>query len=251
MHSHTRDRNFGKNFGREHSVAVRNRCWVQDGLWSDQSCPLPTLTHQFEPNDRSQFVISKKQSSLFAITLTFAYTTRLTPTFGPGILFACFCRGPRPKVKYAFLDRAFRLRNLADFATEIYFGREKPELANAPILLRIFVWFILTASVREQSARGKPRHREVRCVLQLSYQLATACGRPVIAQWINLLKGVMTWAKVTSLVCIFWSLPWTNGPNTQFKWKLRYSPIQCAYLEPSMAYFSDRQRTRIGLEIGN
>jgi len=33
----------------------------------------------------------------------------------------------------------------------------------------------------------------------------------------------MTWAKR------FWSLPWKNGPNTQFKWKLRYSPIQCAY----------------------
>ena len=31
------------NFGREHSVAVRKRCWVQDGLWSDQSCPLPTF----------------------------------------------------------------------------------------------------------------------------------------------------------------------------------------------------------------
>ena len=27
---------------REHSVAVRNRCWGQDGLWSYQSCPLPT-----------------------------------------------------------------------------------------------------------------------------------------------------------------------------------------------------------------
>jgi len=26
------------------------------------------------------------------------------------------------------------LRNLADFATDIYFGREKPELANAPIM---------------------------------------------------------------------------------------------------------------------
>jgi len=23
----------------------------------------------------------------------------------------------------------------------------------------------------------------------------------------------------------FWSLPWANGPNIQFKWKLRYSPI--------------------------
>jgi len=57
-------------------------------------------------------------------------------------------------------------------------------------------------------------------------------------------KGVMT-----SLVCRFWSLPWTNGPNTQFKWKLRYSPIQCAYLEPLVMHFSDRQCNRIGLKI--
>ena len=40
------------------------------------------------------------------------------------------------------------------------------------------------------------------------------------------LKGVMTWEKVTSLVCRFWSLPWTNRPNTQkWKWTLIYSPI--------------------------
>jgi len=41
--------------GREHSLAVRNQCWIQDGLWSDQSCPLPTLTPWLEPNDRSRF----------------------------------------------------------------------------------------------------------------------------------------------------------------------------------------------------
>jgi len=40
-----------------------------------------------------------------------------------------------------------------------------------------------------------------------------------------------------ALVCRFWSLSWTNGPNTQFKWKLRYSPIQCAHLEPLTMYF--------------
>ena len=34
---------FGK-FGCEHTVAVRKRSWVQGGLWTDQSCPLPTLT---------------------------------------------------------------------------------------------------------------------------------------------------------------------------------------------------------------
>ena len=72
----------------------------------------------------------------------------------------------------------------------------------------------------------------------------------VTTQW-PYLKGVMTWAKVTLLVYRFWSLPWTNGPSTHFKWKFRYSPIQCAYLEPSTAYLSDRRRTRIDFEIGN
>ena len=65
------------------------------------------------------------------------------------------------------------------------------------------------------------------------------------------LKGVMSWPKVSSLVFRFWSLPWTNGPNTQLKWKLRYSPILCAYLEPSVMHFSDCRRNRIRLEIGN
>jgi len=45
--------------------------------------------------------------------------------------------------------------------------------------------------------------------------------------------------------------PTMNGRNTQLKWKLRYSPIQCAHLEPSPTHFSDRRRNRIGLEIGN
>jgi len=35
--------------------------------------------------------------------------------------------------------------------------------------------------------------------------------------------------KSVLLVFIFWSLPWTNGPNTQLKWKLRYTPIYFAY----------------------
>jgi len=35
---------------------------------------------------------------------------------------------------------------------------------------------------------------------------------------------------VVSLVFRFWSLPWTNRPNTQPKSKLRYSPIQCSLL---------------------
>ena len=39
------------------------------------------------------------------------------------------------------------------------------------------------------------------------------------------------------------------GPIPRFKLKLRYSPIQWPYLKPSVTYFSDRQRTRIDLEI--
>ena len=54
----------------------------------------------------------------------------------------------------------------------------------------------------------------------------------IIINMDNIIKEVMTRAKVTSLVCRFWILPWTNGLNTQFKWKLRYSPIWCAYLKP-------------------
>ena len=42
-------------------------------------------------------------------------TTRLTPTFGRGILFACFSRGPRPKVKDAFFIALFS-RGLAQFS---------------------------------------------------------------------------------------------------------------------------------------
>ena len=51
-----------------------------------------------------------------------------------------------------------------------------------------------------------------------------------------LIKEVMPWPKVFR----FWSLPRTNGPNTQ--WKLRYSPIQCAYLEPSAMHFQNWPR---------
>jgi len=45
--------------------------------------------------------------------LDICLTTRLTSTFGRGILFACFSRRSRPKVKGAFLDRAFWSRSCA------------------------------------------------------------------------------------------------------------------------------------------
>jgi len=61
----------------------------------------------------------------------------------------------------------------------------------------------------------------------------------------------MTWAKVFSLVCRFRCIPWTNGPNTQLKWKLRYSPIKCTYLEPSVTHFSNRRCNGIGLKRRN
>jgi len=89
-----------KFWAREHTVMMKKRSWVQDGFHSDQSCPLSTLTHRLEPNYRSQFVTAtdRKWKMLF---------------------------GPRFSVTL--------LRNLADFATELHFGREKPEHANAPI----------------------------------------------------------------------------------------------------------------------
>jgi len=86
------------------------------------------------------------------------------------------------------------------------------------------------------------------CILRWQLQ---SPARPLFTCYRLTIKEVMSWPKVSSLVFRFWSLPWTNGPNTQLKWKFRYSPIQCAYLEPSATHFSDRRRTRIGLEIGN
>ena len=65
------------------------------------------------------------------------------------------------------------------------------------------------------------------------------------------IKGVISWPKVSSLVFRFWRLSWTNKPNTRRKWKLRYSPIQWAYLEPLAMHFSDRRCSRIGFKTGN
>ena len=41
----------------EHMVVVRERSWVQGGLWSDQNCPLSTLTQRLESNNCLRFVI--------------------------------------------------------------------------------------------------------------------------------------------------------------------------------------------------
>jgi len=72
--------------------------------------------------------------------------------------------------------------------------------------------------------------------------------------WFFLLLVVLTWLKgvkacpnVSSIVCRFWSLPWTNGSNTQLKCKLRHSPIHRSHLEPAVTHVSDRRHTRIGL----
>ena len=64
-------------------------------------------------------------------------------------------------------------------------------------------------------------------------------------------KVIMSWPKVSSLSFRSWSLPWTNRPNTQLKRMLRYSPIQCTYLEPSPAHCSDHRRNGIDLEREN
>ena len=65
--------------------------------------------------------------------LDICLTTRLTPTFGHGILLVCF-RSQIATSKCLFGSRfsVALLCNLADFATEIHFDREKPEQANAP-----------------------------------------------------------------------------------------------------------------------
>ena len=40
-----------------------------------------------------------------------------------------------------------------------------------------------------------------------------------------------------------------NGPNTQFKRKLRYCPMQCTYLEPSVTHVSPSTRWEINTEL--
>jgi len=114
---------------REHSVVVRKRCWVQDGRWSDQGSPLPTLTPLLKPNDYSRFIISTYKSSLFAVTLTFSWTTRLTPTSGRGIQFACFQSQIATESERCFFGSCFSVALL------LHFGHEKPERANAHIIL--------------------------------------------------------------------------------------------------------------------
>jgi len=80
---------------------------------------------------------------------------------------------------------------------------------------------------------------------QSEWKRSSPCPR---GDWLSLhpgstnsqvLKGLCHSYKC--LVFIVWSLPW----------KLRYRPIQCAYLKPLMTHFSDCRRNRIGLEIGN
>ena len=58
----------------------------------------------------------------------------LTPTFGRGILFACFRSQVTTKSERCFLGSRFSvalLSSLAEFSTEMDFGREKAEHVNA------------------------------------------------------------------------------------------------------------------------
>jgi len=63
------------------------------------------------------------------------------PTFGRRILFARFRSEIATKSERCFFGSRFSvtlLSSLTDFVTEIHFGREKPEYANAPIYARRF-----------------------------------------------------------------------------------------------------------------
>jgi len=142
-----------------------------------------------------------------------------------------------------------------DRATQIWFGAKRAAPADAGG----------RRSVRLFSQVSPPKLQSISHSLLVNLLVAicagsyrTGAGSHMTARHVFLkhsmsvkIKGVMSWPEVSSLVFKFWSLPWTNGPNIQLKWKLRYSPIQCAYLEPSGMHFSDRRRNRIGLEIGN
>jgi len=69
--------------------------------------------------------------------MTFAYTTRLMPTFGRGILFVRFRSQIATESGRCFFGSCFSVAlssSLADFVTEILFSRETPEHANALIM---------------------------------------------------------------------------------------------------------------------
>ena len=54
-------------------------------------------------------------------------------------------RRSRLEMKDDFFDSAFLLSSLADFVTEIHFGRERVEHVNALIEFRLSVMFTLAA----------------------------------------------------------------------------------------------------------
>jgi len=128
---------FVKSFrspAREHTVTVIKRSWVQDGVRSYQNCPYQLwLTVRAEQS----FAIRSNHASLLPVTLTFALTTTLWPTLGFGILLACFRSLAAIQSEICFFESCFSVAlwdSLADFVTEICFGREKTEYANAPTM---------------------------------------------------------------------------------------------------------------------
>jgi len=119
----------GKKFrsrGREHSVAVRYRCWVQDGLWSDRSLASPNFNSLVRAVRSFAIRYLNVVIKPLCGNLDTCLTTRLTPTFGRGILFACFSRGLRPKVKDAFFGSRFSVALLHNLA-------EKPEHGSSTV----------------------------------------------------------------------------------------------------------------------
>ena len=84
------------------------------------------------------------------------------PTFGRGVLFACFWSQIAIESGRCFFGSHFPvvlLCNIAHFATEIHFGHEKPEHANAPIdhKVRSENEFILILNSEEKLSTGRCR----------------------------------------------------------------------------------------------
>jgi len=126
---------FLENFGREHSVTVRIRCWVQDGLWSDQSCPLSNFNSSVRAEQsfaiRYLNVVIKPLCSNLDICLNYRANAYFRSRNSVRVLRSQIAT-ERERCFFGSRFSVALLHNLAYFATEIHFGREKPEHTNAP-----------------------------------------------------------------------------------------------------------------------
>jgi len=111
----------------EHTVEVGKPSWVQDGLWSDQSCPLPTLTYRLEPNDRPRYLNVVIKPLCGKIDICLNYHFRLWSS----VRVLSITDHDRKMLVWLCISVAL-LRYLA----------EKPEHANVPIIYDVAATWI-------------------------------------------------------------------------------------------------------------